>query len=60
MEVGTSFAGEDLSEQIPVLTILDIMRCFLKLQSAHAFPTAEEPAGAGFMIFSLSQTLAGQ
>lgn len=28
------------------------MRCFLRLQSAHAFPTAEEPAGAVSTIFS--------
>jgi len=60
MEVYTSFAGEDLSEQISILAILDIIRCFLRLQIAHVFPTAEEPAGTGPTILALSQTLTGQ
>lgn len=55
MEVGTSFGREDLFEQITLWAISDLMRCFLKLQSAHAFLTAEEPAGMVFKIFSLSR-----
>lgn len=55
MEVRTSFGREDLFKQVSIWAISDLTRCFLKLQRAHAFLTAEEPTGMVFKIFSLSR-----
>lgn len=58
-KISSSFARKELSEQVSILAISDLTRCFLRLQRAHMFLTAQEHNGSGPTMFSLPQTLAG-